>query len=322
MLNKHTPLSNLRQWPFIGVVTIQSLTACHRVSCSHAAGPIGARGNNGVGIVGVCHSGLKQVSVKFMGGPYPGNGTTDAAIAALDYVLALKNKYNLTLVATSNSWWVRGRCTFLIFSNYVFHLLEAMLMSLMHTVKWLCHDMYIAAAIWCLFREQLCRTSWQVFQATKSCVCQGLVRGKLMPFGRTPLCSACTCVWYQHCSDLSATLPLNTCHAGPLEGTMRCFCTKVAVCASYLFSSSCLGVTPTNLGVLCVLYRGGGGYSQALFDAIKRHNDAGIILSPLPEMVRDEHPLNPDRLHGRSDSLRHAWHAYACHATKHSCISF
>jgi hypothetical protein len=52
----------------------------------------------------VCQSGLKQVAVKFMGGPYPGSGTTDAAIAALEYVLKLKNKYNLTLVATSNSW--------------------------------------------------------------------------------------------------------------------------------------------------------------------------------------------------------------------------
>jgi hypothetical protein len=36
-------------------------------------------------------------------------------------------------------------------------------------------------------------------------------------------------------------------------------------------------VTLAYLDALRVLYRGGGGYSQALFDAIKRQNDAGII---------------------------------------------
>lgn len=84
--------------------------ACRPVPCSHVVGPIAARGNNAAGIVGVCQSGLKQISLKFLGGPYPGNGTTAAAIAALDYVLALKDKYNLSLVATSNSWWVAHTC--------------------------------------------------------------------------------------------------------------------------------------------------------------------------------------------------------------------
>jgi len=74
-------------------------------SCSHCAGTIGAVGNNGKGVVGVCQSGVKIISMKFIG---PRGGYDSNAILALDYLLELKTQYNLNLVATSNSWWVTG----------------------------------------------------------------------------------------------------------------------------------------------------------------------------------------------------------------------
>jgi hypothetical protein len=42
-----------------------------------------------------------MISAKFLGRR---GGTTDNAVAALNYLLDLKNRYNLTMVATSNSW--------------------------------------------------------------------------------------------------------------------------------------------------------------------------------------------------------------------------
>lgn len=65
------------------------------------AGTIGGVGNNSIGVVGVCQSGIKLISAKFLG---KNGGTTVDAISALDYLLDLKNRHNLTLVATSNSW--------------------------------------------------------------------------------------------------------------------------------------------------------------------------------------------------------------------------
>ncbi|WIA17105.1 hypothetical protein OEZ85_014000 [Tetradesmus obliquus] len=69
---------------------------------THVAGTIGAVGNNGLGVSGVCQSGLKIISAKFLG---TNGGTTDNAVLALRYLLELKANYNLPgLVATSNSW--------------------------------------------------------------------------------------------------------------------------------------------------------------------------------------------------------------------------
>lgn len=68
---------------------------------THVAGTIAAVGNNGAGVVGVCQSGIKLISAKFLG---PNGGTTSGAVAALDYLLNLKKIHNLNLVATSNSW--------------------------------------------------------------------------------------------------------------------------------------------------------------------------------------------------------------------------
>jgi hypothetical protein len=61
----------------------------------------GGVGNNGLGVSGVCQSGIKIISAKFLG---PNGGYTSDAVAALQYLLALRNRYSLNLVATSNSW--------------------------------------------------------------------------------------------------------------------------------------------------------------------------------------------------------------------------
>jgi hypothetical protein len=70
-------------------------------SSSHVAGTIGGVGNNGAGVVGVCQRGISMISAKFIG---PASGLTLDAVLALDYLLDLKNRHNLNLVATSNSW--------------------------------------------------------------------------------------------------------------------------------------------------------------------------------------------------------------------------
>jgi hypothetical protein len=56
---------------------------------------------NGAGVVGVCPRGLKMISTKFLGAT---GGSTSGAIAALNYLLALRDRYGLQMVATSNSW--------------------------------------------------------------------------------------------------------------------------------------------------------------------------------------------------------------------------
>jgi hypothetical protein len=62
---------------------------------------MGAVGNNGQGVVGVCQSGLKVVSAKFLG---TGGGYLSDAVLALQYLLDLKQKRSVNIVATSNSW--------------------------------------------------------------------------------------------------------------------------------------------------------------------------------------------------------------------------
>ena len=67
---------------------------------THVAGTIGARGNNGVGVVGVNWR-VSLLACKFLGAG--GSGPTSAAIACLDYFADLKD-LGVNLVATNNSW--------------------------------------------------------------------------------------------------------------------------------------------------------------------------------------------------------------------------
>ncbi|WP_207492495.1 S8 family peptidase [Aridibaculum aurantiacum] len=71
---------------------------------THVAGTIGAKGGNNIGVVGVNWN-IRMLSAKFLG---DNGGTTDAAIAAIDYVTNLKYYANgqlrYNIVATNNSW--------------------------------------------------------------------------------------------------------------------------------------------------------------------------------------------------------------------------
>lgn len=67
---------------------------------THVSGTIAAQGGNGTGVAGVCWN-LKLISAKFLGA---GGGTTANAILAVDYMTDLKTRYDLKMVATSNSW--------------------------------------------------------------------------------------------------------------------------------------------------------------------------------------------------------------------------
>jgi hypothetical protein len=62
---------------------------------------MGAVGNNGQGVVGVCQTGLNVISAKFLG---TGGGYLSDAVLALQYLLDLKKNSGVNLVAASNSW--------------------------------------------------------------------------------------------------------------------------------------------------------------------------------------------------------------------------
>lgn len=71
---------------------------------THVAGTIGATGNN-IGVVGVNWS-VTIISAKFLG---KAGGTTANAVKALDYVIDLKTRHGLNIVATNNSWGGGGK---------------------------------------------------------------------------------------------------------------------------------------------------------------------------------------------------------------------
>lgn len=66
---------------------------------THVAGTIGAE-RDGVGVVGVNWD-VTMISAKFLG---PNGGSLDNAVRALDYVVDLKTRHGLNIVATNNSW--------------------------------------------------------------------------------------------------------------------------------------------------------------------------------------------------------------------------
>ena len=71
---------------------------------THVAGTIGAKGGNGLGVAGVNWN-VKLISAKFMGG---GSGSTLAAVEAIDYLVDLKKRHGLNIVAINASWGGSG----------------------------------------------------------------------------------------------------------------------------------------------------------------------------------------------------------------------
>ena len=67
---------------------------------THVAGTIGAKANNGVGVVGVNWN-ITMISGKFLGAT---GGTLANAVKAVDYFTNLKITKGLNIVATNNSW--------------------------------------------------------------------------------------------------------------------------------------------------------------------------------------------------------------------------
>lgn len=68
---------------------------------THVAGTIAGHGGNGKGVAGVCWSGIKLISAKFLGRR---GGTTANAILAVDYITDLKVGHGMNIAATNNSW--------------------------------------------------------------------------------------------------------------------------------------------------------------------------------------------------------------------------
>jgi len=67
---------------------------------THVSGTIGAKANNGQGVVGVNWN-ITLISGKFLG---RSGGTSANAIKAVDYFTDLKTRHGLNIVATNNSW--------------------------------------------------------------------------------------------------------------------------------------------------------------------------------------------------------------------------
>jgi subtilisin family serine protease len=68
---------------------------------THVAGTIGARGGNGIGVAGVSWN-VKIISGKFL--DVDGSGDSFHAAAVLDYLVDLKTRHGLNIVAANSSW--------------------------------------------------------------------------------------------------------------------------------------------------------------------------------------------------------------------------
>lgn len=74
---------------------------------THVAGTIGARGGNAAGVAGVVWN-VKMINCKFLGN---NGGTLANAVLAIDYMVDLKTRHNINLVALNNSWGGGGYST-------------------------------------------------------------------------------------------------------------------------------------------------------------------------------------------------------------------
>ena len=94
-------VDDTRGWDFDGGTNNINSGGANDDHGTHVTGTIGGVGNNGTGVAGVCWSGVKVISAKFLGRR---GGTTANAIKAVDYITDLKTRHGLNIVATNNSW--------------------------------------------------------------------------------------------------------------------------------------------------------------------------------------------------------------------------
>ncbi|HEY5782729.1 MAG TPA: S8 family peptidase [Lysobacter sp.] len=90
-----------RGWDFDGNSSNINSGGANDDHGTHVTGTIAGVGGNGKGVAGVCWSGAKIISAKFLGRR---GGTTANAIKAVDYITDLKTRHGLNIVATNNSW--------------------------------------------------------------------------------------------------------------------------------------------------------------------------------------------------------------------------
>lgn len=94
-------VDDVRGWDFDGGSNDINSGKVNDDHGTHVSGTIAGVGGNGKGVAGVCWSGIKLISGKFLG---TRGGTSANAIKAIDYFNDLKARHGLNIVATNNSW--------------------------------------------------------------------------------------------------------------------------------------------------------------------------------------------------------------------------